>query len=100
MGTARNVVNQNDNFWEMADPGIRRDYGEYFFSQTQVSIDYPLHAREILLKNNVDFTSLKRNYESLKIKAKHNSFCMPGLVTSSILNGGRYAFTARLGNFA
>ncbi|KAK3742600.1 hypothetical protein RRG08_023432 [Elysia crispata] len=35
MGTARNVVNQNDNFWEMADPGIRRDYGEYFFSQTQ-----------------------------------------------------------------
>ena len=38
MGNAKNIVNQNDNFWDKADPGIRRDYGEYFFSQTQVSI--------------------------------------------------------------
>ncbi|GFN78488.1 11-cis retinol dehydrogenase, partial [Plakobranchus ocellatus] len=35
MGTAENILNQNDIFWERAEPGVKRDYGEHFFTKTQ-----------------------------------------------------------------
>ncbi|CAL1541586.1 unnamed protein product [Lymnaea stagnalis] len=37
MASTSTVLSQNDAFWSNAEPGVRRDYGDNFFSDTQAA---------------------------------------------------------------